>query len=148
MIANCFYGTAIISRQAARNSKKGEPGASRFVGKSDALPEIWAYGFRNPWRCAFDTGGKHERFCGDVGQNPFEEIDIVSKGGNYGWRVKEGTHCFDYVNPKVQPSRYTPRFVYDRVTNGFRGMPSWKHEFSEAERKAVTAYVMSQEFSN
>lgn len=50
--------------------------------------------------------------------------------------------------PKLQPSRYTPEFVYDRVTNGFRGMPSWKHEFSEQERKAVAAYVMSKEFSN
>lgn len=50
--------------------------------------------------------------------------------------------------PQLDPGRYTPEFVYDRVTNGFRGMPSWKHEFSEQERKAVTAYVMSKEFSN
>ncbi|MFQ5759937.1 MAG: c-type cytochrome [Acidiferrobacterales bacterium] len=50
--------------------------------------------------------------------------------------------------PKLQPSRYTPQFVYDRVTNGFRGMPSWKHEFSEDERKAVVAYVMRHAFSN
>ncbi|MFQ6024824.1 MAG: c-type cytochrome [Acidiferrobacterales bacterium] len=50
--------------------------------------------------------------------------------------------------PKLQPSRYTPQFVYDRVTNGFRGMPSWRHEFSEEERRAVVAYVMSKGFSN
>lgn len=50
--------------------------------------------------------------------------------------------------PKLEPYRYTPEFVYDRVTNGFRGMPSWKHEFSEQERKAVAAYVMSKDFSN
>lgn len=50
--------------------------------------------------------------------------------------------------PKLQPSRYTPEFVYDRVTNGFRGMPSWKHEFSEEERKAVVAYILSKAFSN
>ncbi len=50
--------------------------------------------------------------------------------------------------PKLDPSRYTPEFVYDRVTNGFRGMPSWKHEFDEAQRKAIVAYVMSPDFSN
>ncbi|MBT6278079.1 MAG: hypothetical protein HOI95_28590 [Chromatiales bacterium] len=79
------------------------PEDNPFTGKGDVLPEIWAYGFRNPWRCAFDMGGDNELFCGDVGQNAFEEIDIVRKGGNYGWRVKEGTHCFDYVNPNDHP---------------------------------------------
>lgn len=59
-----------------------------------------------------------------------------------------GKQAYPGKAPKLQPSRYTPEFVYDRVTNGFRGMPSWKHEFSEAERKAVAAYVMSKEFSN
>jgi mono/diheme cytochrome c family protein len=59
-----------------------------------------------------------------------------------------GKQAYPGKAPKLQPSRYTPEFVYDRVTNGFRGMPSWKHEFSEAERKAVVAYVMSKEFSN
>jgi len=75
------------------------PKDNPFVGKQDARGEIWAYGFRNPWRCGFDKGGSHELFCADVGQNSFEEVDIVKKGGNYGWRVMEGTHCFDYVNP-------------------------------------------------
>lgn len=87
---------------------KGEPYAvpndNPFVGRSDARPEIWAYGFRNPWRCSFDTGGSHQLFCADVGQNSFEEVDIVEKGKNYGWRVKEGTHCFDYVNPNTHLS--------------------------------------------
>lgn len=50
--------------------------------------------------------------------------------------------------PKLNPSRYTPEFVYDRVTNGFRGMPSWKEQYSEEERKAVTVFIMSKEFSN
>ncbi|MFQ5572531.1 MAG: c-type cytochrome [Rhodothermales bacterium] len=49
--------------------------------------------------------------------------------------------------PKLQPSRYKPEFVYDRVTNGFQGMPAWKEEFSEKERKAVVSYVMSKVFS-
>jgi glucose/arabinose dehydrogenase len=87
---------------------KGEPYAippdNPFVNRTDAKPEIWAYGLRNPWRCSFDTGGTKELFCADVGQNSFEEVDIVTKGGNYGWRVKEGKHCFDYVNPNTHPS--------------------------------------------
>ena len=57
------------------------------------LPEIYAYGFRNPWRFSFDkpTG---RLFLADVGQDAFEEIDIVQKGGNYGWNIMEATHCY------------------------------------------------------
>jgi mono/diheme cytochrome c family protein len=59
-----------------------------------------------------------------------------------------GKQAYPGKAPRLQPSRYTPEFVYDRVTNGFRGMPSWKNRFSQEERKAVTAYVISKEFSN
>jgi hypothetical protein len=58
--------------------------------------EIWAYGFRNPWRYSFDetTGWL---WLADVGQNAWEEIDIVNNDGNYGWNILEGSHC--YPNP-------------------------------------------------
>jgi len=58
------------------------------------LPEIYAIGFRNPWRFSFDRSSGR-LFVADVGQDSFEEIDIVTKGGNYGWNTMEGDHCFN-----------------------------------------------------
>jgi hypothetical protein len=67
------------------------PPDNPFVG-APGRDEIFAYGFRNPWRFSFDrvTG---ELYVADVGQSAREEIDIVTRGGNYGWRVFEGTRC-------------------------------------------------------
>ncbi|HEY2392124.1 MAG TPA: PQQ-dependent sugar dehydrogenase, partial [Candidatus Angelobacter sp.] len=69
------------------------PADNPFVS-SGGLPEIYAYGFRNPWRFSFDSG-TGRLFMADVGQDMFEEIDIVQKGGNYGWNTMEGMHCFN-----------------------------------------------------
>jgi len=69
------------------------PKDNPFVGKTEVKPEIWAYGFRNPWRFSFDKASG-QLFAGDVGQSAWEEVDIVKKGGNYGWRLMEGTHCY------------------------------------------------------
>lgn len=71
----------------------GIPKDNPFVGRTDALPEIYAYGFRNIWRHAFDreTG---TLWCGEVGQNLWEEINIIEKGGNYGWDFVESNHPF------------------------------------------------------
>jgi glucose/arabinose dehydrogenase len=57
------------------------------------LDEIWAYGLRNPWRFSFDsmTG---DLFLADVGQDRFEEVNLIERGGNYGWNVMEGSSCF------------------------------------------------------
>ncbi|MGH8509357.1 MAG: PQQ-dependent sugar dehydrogenase [Gammaproteobacteria bacterium] len=70
------------------------PATNPFVGVRGVRKEIWASGFRNPWRYSFDraTG---RLFAGDVGQGAIEEIDIVEPGANYGWRLFEGSSCFD-----------------------------------------------------
>lgn len=73
------------------------PADNPFVNKP-GHDEIYAYGFRNPYRISFDMGGSHELYAGDAGQALYEEIDLVTKGGNYGWNVKEGAHCFNAAN--------------------------------------------------
>ncbi|GMN11818.1 PQQ-dependent sugar dehydrogenase [Croceitalea sp. MTPC9] len=69
------------------------PTDNPFINDTSVRDEIFAYGFRNPWRMSFDTTtGK--LWTGDVGQNEIEEIDVVEIGGNYGWKLFEGTSCF------------------------------------------------------
>jgi glucose/arabinose dehydrogenase len=63
-----------------------------FVGAVGA-DEIWASGLRNPWRFSFDRANGR-LFAGDVGQNSYEEVDIIERGGNYGWNIMEGNHCY------------------------------------------------------
>lgn len=69
------------------------PANNPFLNVPNAEPEIWAYGFRNPWRFSFDRPTKR-LFAADVGQNVLEEIDLVQRGGNYGWNIMEGSRCF------------------------------------------------------
>ena len=67
----------------------GIPDSNPLVGEA-GLDEQYAWGFRNPWRLSFDGD---DLYAGDVGQSEYEEVDLVDRGGNYGWNVKEGTHC-------------------------------------------------------
>jgi glucose/arabinose dehydrogenase len=98
------------------------PKDNPFVGKEGVLPEIWASGTRNIWRMHFDrvTG---DLWAGDVGQNAWEEISIIVKGGNFGWNRREGFHAFTseskegFIDPVVDYSHkegisVTGGFVY------------------------------------
>jgi glucose/arabinose dehydrogenase len=83
-------------------SPYGIPPDNPFAG-TPGLDEVWAYGFRNPYRMSFDRGGSRRLFVGDVGQASWEEVSIVTAGGNYCWNVKEATHCFDAESPTQEP---------------------------------------------
>jgi len=88
---------------------KDNPFANRG---NDARGEIWAYGIRNVWRIAFDrdTG---DLWAGDVGQDIWEEIDIITRGGNYGWNLREATHEFGPKGSPPRPDLIEPIWEYN-----------------------------------
>lgn len=94
--------TTLLGSILRLNDDGSVPGDNPFVGGSNGeRGEIWAYGLRNPWRMSFDrlTG---QLWCGDVGQGAEEEIDLIVRGGNYGWRVFEGNRS--NLNPDNLPA--------------------------------------------
>jgi glucose/arabinose dehydrogenase len=101
----------------------GIPNDNPFVGNPNALDEIYAYGLRNPWRFSFDPETDW-LWTGDVGQNKWEEIDIIERGKNYGWNVMEGKHCFEPSTGCSTSDLELPIWEYGRdeghsVTGGF-----------------------------
>ncbi len=80
----------------------GIPADNPFQG-ANMKSEIYAIGLRNPWRISFDRGGDHVLFAADIGQNLYEEVNIIDRGGNYGWNVREGFHCFNPEKPTETP---------------------------------------------
>jgi glucose/arabinose dehydrogenase len=98
------------------------PPDNPFVNQPGARPEIWAYGMRNPWRFSFDPKGR--LIAADVGQDSFEEVDVVSAGANMGWNVREATHCFNPKDGCPKGDMVDPIFEYGRemgqsITGGF-----------------------------
>jgi glucose/arabinose dehydrogenase len=82
-----------VDGNSSANGRYGIPRDNPFVRVPGAVKEIWAYGLRNPFRMSFDSASGR-LFAGDVGQNDLEEVDVIVKGGNYGWNKKEGSFCF------------------------------------------------------
>lgn len=88
-----FFGK-ILRIDVESGSPYAIPAGNPFVDKP-GKDEIFAFGFRNPYRMAFDQEGEHDLIVADAGQALWEEVSVVEKGGNFGWNVKEGNHCFN-----------------------------------------------------
>ncbi len=104
---------SILRLDVDTGTTAGIPADNPFVG-TEGRDEIYAYGLRNPWKFSFDrdTG---KLFCADVGQNMYEEVDIIEKGGNYGWRIMEGYHCYDPPSGCDQTGLELPITEYDHT---------------------------------
>jgi len=126
------------------------PPDNPFVGRAGARPEIWAYGMRNPWRFSFDRETA-ALWVADVGQNKWEEIDRVVKGGNYGWRVYEGAAPFRKSNVAPAGEYLPPVAVYDHdagcsVTGGYvyrgKAVPELRGQYLYADFCSGTVWAL------
>jgi len=108
--------------QPANGLNYGIPADNPLAGEAPPVrPEIYAWGFRNPWRFSFDG---QDLWVADVGQDLYEEIDLVVAGGNYGWRIMEGEACFSPANGCDTTGLQLPIYTYGRdlgasITGGY-----------------------------
>jgi glucose/arabinose dehydrogenase len=124
LVENGQFSTMVGEREANQDLQSDSGHPTRLIFRwNEATAEIWAWGFREPWRFSFDpkTG---DLWVGDVGQDRYEEVDLVRRGENYGWNVYEGFEPFS--NRYRQDGRVyvPPIFAYPRkfgvsVTGGF-----------------------------
>lgn len=119
------------------------PDDNPFAGKEKkGAPEVFAWGLRNPWRFSFDrkTG---TLWAGDVGQNAWEEVDIVERGKNYGWNIREGTHCYD-------PPAHLKLFGSGECGEGDQGLepPVIEYSQKEGDRSVTGGYVYRGEVND
>ncbi len=108
--------------RADKGKKYGVPKDNPFVGKKGFLPEIWAYGLRNPWRYSFSAKGA--LIVGDVGQDTLEEVTVLRAGANAGWSIMEGTICHKPKTGCRKDGLTPPVHVYGRdeghsITGGY-----------------------------
>jgi glucose/arabinose dehydrogenase len=126
---------AIVRLDVTGGSPYGIPAGNPFEANAVCIggfgvedcPEIYAWGLRNPWRFSFDTTTS-KLWVGDVGQADWEEVDVITAGGNYGWNIREGAHCFNSssgcANTFVEPISEYDHGLGGSITGGhvYRGI--------------------------
>ncbi|HEX2982538.1 MAG TPA: PQQ-dependent sugar dehydrogenase [Ignavibacteriales bacterium] len=104
--------------QSSGNKHYSIPSDNPYKGNMEGFKEeIYAYGLRNMWRFSWDAETK-KLWCADVGQDKWEEINIIEAGKNYGWRVMEGTHCYDPAEGCDKSAYTLPIWEYGHDENG------------------------------
>lgn len=92
------------------------PADNPFLDQPDTAPEAWAIGLRNPWRYSFSPEGL--LLVADVGQDQWEEVDLVGAGDNLGWNTREGRHCFPGDKPCESKGLVDPIYEYQHGEDG------------------------------
>ncbi|WCL50916.1 PQQ-dependent sugar dehydrogenase [Leptospira sp. GIMC2001] len=128
------------------------PKDNPFYKSKEFYPEIYAYGFRNPWKFSFDRE-THELFLADVGQNRIEEVNVVRKAGNYGWNIFEGNECFKGnskckdLKGAIQPIHTYNHDLGQSITGGYvyRGttIPSFQGHYVFGDFVSGTIWSLS-----
>lgn len=107
-----------VDVNATTKGNYGIPSDNPFINNTAGnREEIFAYGLRNPWKFSFDPETKN-LWAGDVGQNEVEEIDIIVKGANFGWKIKEGNECYQNNANCIMSSLISPVFSYKQGSDG------------------------------